>query len=163
MGGRCGLWPPPPPALSAGVMWLEIVLASVLGLVIYWFVSRDKEETLPLGDGWWGPGVRPPGGEDESIRHFKVETSDEEINVRPLLEPPRDRGWALGWGCGGNRPPVGVCFRLPFSHWGAARITHSPHPVPSPSHLSPPFPTRGRAAQLCHLLCAPPETWGGSL
>ncbi|XP_039739232.1 epoxide hydrolase 1 [Pteropus medius] len=61
-------------------MWLEIVLASVLGLVIYWFVSRDKEETLPLEDGWWGPGARPPGGEDESIRHFKVETSDEEID-----------------------------------------------------------------------------------
>lgn len=71
--------------LSAGVMWLEIVLASVLGFVIYWFVSRDKEETLPLEDGWWGPGARPPGREDESIRPFKVETSDQEIDVRLLL------------------------------------------------------------------------------
>lgn len=70
---------------SAGNMWLEILLASVLGFVIYWFVSRDKEETLPLGDGWWGPGARPTDPEDESIRPFKVETSDEEINVRPLL------------------------------------------------------------------------------
>ncbi|KAF6274537.1 epoxide hydrolase 1 [Rhinolophus ferrumequinum] len=61
-------------------MWLEILLASVLGFVIYWFVSRDKEETLPLEDGWWGPGARPTGGEDESIRPFKVETTDEEIN-----------------------------------------------------------------------------------
>ncbi|XP_036703116.1 epoxide hydrolase 1 isoform X2 [Balaenoptera musculus] len=61
-------------------MWLEILLASVLGFVIYWFVSKDKEETLPLEDGWWGPGVRPTTGEDESIRPFKVETSDEEIN-----------------------------------------------------------------------------------
>ncbi|XP_036994688.2 epoxide hydrolase 1 [Artibeus jamaicensis] len=59
-------------------MWLEILLSVVLGLVIYWFVSWDKEETLPLGDGWWGPGPRPPT-EDESIRPFKVETSDEEI------------------------------------------------------------------------------------
>uniref|UniRef100_A0A8D1WA17 Epoxide hydrolase n=1 Tax=Sus scrofa TaxID=9823 RepID=A0A8D1WA17_PIG len=64
----------------AGVMWLEILLASVLGFVIYWFVSKDKEETLLLGDGWWGPGSRPAAAEDESIRPFKVETSDEEIN-----------------------------------------------------------------------------------
>ncbi|KAL2770723.1 epoxide hydrolase 1 isoform d precursor [Daubentonia madagascariensis] len=61
-------------------MWLEILLASVLGFVIYWFISRDKEETLPLEDGWWGPGTRPTAREDESIRPFKVETSDEEIN-----------------------------------------------------------------------------------
>uniref|UniRef100_A0A8C6QPQ9 Epoxide hydrolase n=1 Tax=Nannospalax galili TaxID=1026970 RepID=A0A8C6QPQ9_NANGA len=60
-------------------MWLELLLASVLGLVIYWFVSRDKEETLPLEDGWWGPGTKPSAREDESIRPFKVETSDEEI------------------------------------------------------------------------------------
>uniref|UniRef100_A0A8D0V1Q7 Epoxide hydrolase 1 n=2 Tax=Sus scrofa TaxID=9823 RepID=A0A8D0V1Q7_PIG len=64
----------------SGVMWLEILLASVLGFVIYWFVSKDKEETLLLGDGWWGPGSRPAAAEDESIRPFKVETSDEEIN-----------------------------------------------------------------------------------
>lgn len=63
-------------------MWLELVLASVLGFVIYWFVSRDKEETLPLEDGWWGTGSKPSAKEDESIRPFKVETSDEEIKVR---------------------------------------------------------------------------------
>uniref|UniRef100_A0A673SUS2 Epoxide hydrolase n=1 Tax=Suricata suricatta TaxID=37032 RepID=A0A673SUS2_SURSU len=61
-------------------MWLEILLTSVLAfIIIYWFVSRDKEETLPLEDGWWGPGARPTAPEDESIRPFKVETSDEEI------------------------------------------------------------------------------------
>ncbi|XP_010640727.1 epoxide hydrolase 1 [Fukomys damarensis] len=60
-------------------MWLEILLASVLGFLIYWFVSRDKEETLPLEDGWWGPGAKPTVREDESIRPFKVETSEEEI------------------------------------------------------------------------------------
>uniref|UniRef100_A0A8C2FE94 Epoxide hydrolase n=1 Tax=Cyprinus carpio TaxID=7962 RepID=A0A8C2FE94_CYPCA len=48
-------------------MWLEILLASVLGFVIYWFVSKDKEETLPLEDGWWGPGVRPTAGEDKTL------------------------------------------------------------------------------------------------
>ncbi|XP_003410982.1 epoxide hydrolase 1 [Loxodonta africana] len=61
-------------------MWLEILLASVLGFVIYWFVSRDEEETLPLEYGWWGPGTRPTTEEDASIRPFRVETSDEEIN-----------------------------------------------------------------------------------
>ncbi|XP_006871197.1 PREDICTED: epoxide hydrolase 1 [Chrysochloris asiatica] len=61
-------------------MWLEIFLALVLGVVIYWFVSRDKEETLPIEYGWWGPGTTPTTGEDESIRPFKVETSDEEID-----------------------------------------------------------------------------------
>ncbi|XP_004700001.1 epoxide hydrolase 1 [Echinops telfairi] len=60
-------------------MWLEILLASVLGFAIYWFVSRDKEETLPLGSGWWGPGTKSSAAEDESIRPFKVETSDQEI------------------------------------------------------------------------------------
>ncbi|KAM6218001.1 epoxide hydrolase 1 isoform 2-T2 [Rhynchocyon petersi] len=75
-------------------MWLEILFASVLAFVIYWFVSRDKEETLPLDYGWWGPGTKPTTGEDESIRPFRVETSDQEIkdlhyrldNVR--LSPP---------------------------------------------------------------------------
>ncbi|GAB1285802.1 Epoxide hydrolase 1 [Apodemus speciosus] len=60
-------------------MWLELVLASLLAFVIYWLVSWDKEETLPLEDGWWGPGSKPSAKEDESIRPFKVETSDEEI------------------------------------------------------------------------------------
>ncbi|ELK32131.1 Epoxide hydrolase 1 [Myotis davidii] len=67
-------------AQPPGAMWLEILLASALGLVIYWFFSGDKEDTLPLGDGWWGPGARPTAPEDESIRPFKVETSDEELN-----------------------------------------------------------------------------------
>uniref|UniRef100_G1RTU8 Epoxide hydrolase n=1 Tax=Nomascus leucogenys TaxID=61853 RepID=G1RTU8_NOMLE len=61
-------------------MWLEIFLTSVLGFAIYWFISRDKEETLPLEDGWWGPGTRSAAREDNSIRPFKVETSDEEIH-----------------------------------------------------------------------------------
>ncbi|KAM5238850.1 epoxide hydrolase 1 [Ctenodactylus gundi] len=61
-------------------MWLEILLASALAVLIYWFISRDKEETLPLEDGWWGKGSRPAGREDESIRPFKVETSEEEIH-----------------------------------------------------------------------------------
>ncbi|XP_006898116.1 PREDICTED: epoxide hydrolase 1 [Elephantulus edwardii] len=75
-------------------MWLELLLASVLGFAIYWFVSRDKEETLPIEHGWWGPGTPPTTGEDESIHPFKVETSDEEIKDlylridRTRLSPP---------------------------------------------------------------------------
>lgn len=85
----CPLHPP-------GVMWLELVLASVLGFVIYWFVSRDKEETLPLEDGWWGTGSKPSAKEDESIRPFKVETSDEEIKVRhPFPDRAETKGVVL--------------------------------------------------------------------
>ncbi|XP_004375950.1 epoxide hydrolase 1 [Trichechus manatus latirostris] len=82
-------------------MWLEILLASALGFAIYWFVSRDKdkEETLPTEYGWWGPGTRPTPGEDESIRPFKVETSDEEINDlhwridKTRLRPPLEESY----------------------------------------------------------------------
>lgn len=82
-------------------MWLELVLASLLGFVIYWFVSRDKEETLPLGDGWWGPGSKPSAREDESIRPFKVETSDEEIKVRQPFPGRADtKGAVLLWSPG---------------------------------------------------------------
>lgn len=162
------------PRLSAGVMWLEIVLASVLGLVIYWFVSRDKEETLPLEDGWWGPGARPPGGEDESIRHFKVETSDEEIDVRPLLRGRAERR-------GGGRRGLGLRLGLQREQaapWEGASVCSSPTGVQSKSPTLPtrtlllptsvssfpsPTPKAQQCMQLCRLLCAPPETWGVSL
>ncbi|XP_075387013.1 epoxide hydrolase 1 [Tenrec ecaudatus] len=85
-------------------MWLEILLASVLGFAIYWFLSRDKEETLPLESGWWGPGTKPSAGEDESIRPFKVETSDQEIQDlhwrldKNRLSPPlEDSGFHYGF------------------------------------------------------------------
>lgn len=150
------LWLMDFPPLSAGVMWLEIVLASVLGFVIYWFVSRDKEETLPLEDGWWGPGARPPGREDESIRPFKVETSDQEIDVRPLLPGRAER---RGRGKPALRLGVGLGLgprRQPASPWGCAAVCSAPTGR-SPSHalcppgpfslppLSPPFPTQGPA------------------
>ncbi|KAL2770726.1 epoxide hydrolase 1 isoform b [Daubentonia madagascariensis] len=68
-------------------MWLEILLASVLGFVIYWFISRDKEETLPLEDGWWGPGTRPTAREDESIRPFKdLHQRIDKFRLTPPLE-----------------------------------------------------------------------------
>lgn len=92
-------------------MLLELLLASVLGFIIYRFVYGDKEETLPLDDGWWGPGSRPSGREDESIRPFKVETSDEEIKVRGW-----DQAWGLGWVVLGKRgaQPVLGAFLVPL-------------------------------------------------
>lgn len=61
-------------------MLLEVALALLLGAVAYLLLFRTKEEILPVGDGWWGEGQRPESGEDETIRPFKVETSEEELN-----------------------------------------------------------------------------------
>ncbi|XP_029448936.1 epoxide hydrolase 1 [Rhinatrema bivittatum] len=61
-------------------MLLEVALAVLLGAVLYMFLSQAKEETLPIGDGWWGEGQRLDSKEDETVRPFKVETSEEEIN-----------------------------------------------------------------------------------
>lgn len=52
------------------------------GMLVYWMRSRQKIKTIEIGDGWWGSGERPlKGKEDESIRPFKIETSDKEIEV----------------------------------------------------------------------------------
>ncbi|XP_071063421.1 epoxide hydrolase 1 isoform X2 [Dasypus novemcinctus] len=90
---RCHLKPAWKAAYT-GSMWLEALLTAALAAAVYWFLSRDKEESLPLGDGWWGPGTKPPGREDELVRPFTVETSEEEINDlhqrldRARLTPP---------------------------------------------------------------------------
>uniref|UniRef100_A0A8D0GWY0 Epoxide hydrolase n=1 Tax=Sphenodon punctatus TaxID=8508 RepID=A0A8D0GWY0_SPHPU len=50
---------------------------SLLGL---WMLSRKRIKTLAVGDGWWGSGDKPPKErDDDSIRPFRIETSDEEI------------------------------------------------------------------------------------
>lgn len=123
-------------------MWLEILLASVLAFVVYWFVSQDKEETLPLEDGWWGPGARPTAPEDESIRPFKVETSDEEIKVRPLPQAGLSQG--EGW-------DAWLCS-LGGWEWGALRCSHTGQgqilqrrAQPAPCPPRPPLPTRPSA------------------
>ncbi|KAM8945301.1 epoxide hydrolase 1 [Pelodytes ibericus] len=61
-------------------MFLEIALTLVAGALLYHFLFRNKNESLPMGDGWWGPGQRRESDEDESIRPFKIETSEEELN-----------------------------------------------------------------------------------
>ncbi|XP_064412637.1 epoxide hydrolase 1 isoform X2 [Latimeria chalumnae] len=59
---------------------LTSVALGAAGLLIYFLLSRRKQKTLPIGDGWWGPGVRPvQGKEDKSIRPYQVEASNEVI------------------------------------------------------------------------------------
>ncbi|NXS94197.1 HYEP hydrolase, partial [Jacana jacana] len=61
------------------------------GILVFWLRSRHKIKTIEMGDGWWGSGERPlKGKEDESIRPFKIETSDKEIeDLHHRLEQTR--------------------------------------------------------------------------
>ncbi|XP_053163720.1 epoxide hydrolase 1 [Hemicordylus capensis] len=61
-------------------MLLEILSAVVLGAIIYLYMTKKKEETLPMGEGWWGKGQKPDSEEDTTIHPFMVETSEAEIN-----------------------------------------------------------------------------------
>uniref|UniRef100_A0A2D4HJY5 Epoxide hydrolase N-terminal domain-containing protein n=1 Tax=Micrurus lemniscatus lemniscatus TaxID=129467 RepID=A0A2D4HJY5_MICLE len=61
------------------MMLLELIMAAVLGTIIYLFLNKTKEEVLPMGDGWWAAGAKPDSEEDTTIRPFKVVTSEEEI------------------------------------------------------------------------------------
>ncbi|XP_078503599.1 epoxide hydrolase 1-like [Lissotriton helveticus] len=50
------------------------------GILLCWLAFRKKVRTTEMGNGWWGAGERPlTSVEDESIRPFQVQTSDEEI------------------------------------------------------------------------------------
>ncbi|XP_066467765.1 epoxide hydrolase 1 isoform X2 [Tiliqua scincoides] len=61
-------------------MLLEILWAVVLGAIIYLYITKKKEDTLSMGDGWWGRGQKPDSEEDTAIHPFKVEASEAEIN-----------------------------------------------------------------------------------
>ncbi|XP_056213640.1 epoxide hydrolase 1 isoform X3 [Falco biarmicus] len=61
------------------IMLLEVFL--VLGtVIIYFLLSKKKEETLPFKDGWWGKGPKPDTEEDRTIWPFKVETTEGELS-----------------------------------------------------------------------------------
>ncbi|KAJ8397679.1 hypothetical protein AAFF_G00436780 [Aldrovandia affinis] len=62
-----------------GDMIAEVLVALVLGAVIYVLLLKSRREVLKTEDGWWGMGVPPETEEDDSIHPFKVETSSEEI------------------------------------------------------------------------------------
>lgn len=59
-------------------------LAAAGGLLAYLVYRRKERKTIPLGEGWWGAGVKPLS-EDPKIYSFKVETSDKEIQVNDQL------------------------------------------------------------------------------
>lgn len=68
----------------AGIMLLEVVL--VLGtVIIYFLLTKKKEETLHFKDGWWGKGQKPVFEENTTIWPFKVETTEEELSVSKSL------------------------------------------------------------------------------
>ncbi|XP_042738703.1 epoxide hydrolase 1-like [Lagopus leucura] len=59
---------------------VPVAAVGVGGMLVCWLMSRRKIKSIEMGDGWWGSGEKPlKGKEDESIRPFKIETSDEEI------------------------------------------------------------------------------------
>ncbi|KAJ8384760.1 hypothetical protein AAFF_G00198460 [Aldrovandia affinis] len=53
-------------AVGAGCVWT------------FYLHRRRKVKAIPMGEGWWGSGVKPLS-EDEKIYPFSVKTSDEEI------------------------------------------------------------------------------------
>ncbi|XP_062292972.1 epoxide hydrolase 1 [Scomber scombrus] len=60
-------------------MFTELLLCLVVGGLIFFLVQRNRSQVLTTEDGWWGAGAPPDGGEDDSIRPFKVTTSEEEL------------------------------------------------------------------------------------
>ncbi|XP_072565533.1 epoxide hydrolase 1 [Paramormyrops kingsleyae] len=51
---------------------------AVGGLAACYCATQRKAKTLPMGDGWWGVGPKPPS-EDKSIYPFLVKMSEDEI------------------------------------------------------------------------------------
>lgn len=60
-------------------MFTEVLVALVIGGLIFFLVQRSRSQVLKTEDGWWGAGAPPGGGEDITVRPFKVTTSDEEL------------------------------------------------------------------------------------
>lgn len=59
---------------------VPVAALGVGGVLLCWLRSGHKMKTIDMGDGWWGSGERPlKAKEDTSIRPFKIETSDKEI------------------------------------------------------------------------------------
>ncbi|KPP59780.1 epoxide hydrolase 1-like [Scleropages formosus] len=65
--------------VGLSTMITEVLLALVLGVVVYVLLLKGKQETLQTEDGWWGIGEPTQIPEDESIQPFRIETSSEEI------------------------------------------------------------------------------------
>lgn len=62
-------------------MFTEVLVALVIGGLIFFLVQRSMTQVLKTEDGWWGAGAPPNGEEDVTIHAFKVTTSDDELEV----------------------------------------------------------------------------------
>ncbi|XP_031176961.1 epoxide hydrolase 1 [Sander lucioperca] len=60
-------------------MLTEVLVALLVGGLLYFLVQRSRTQVLRTEDGWWGAGAPPDGGEDITIRPFTVSTSAEEL------------------------------------------------------------------------------------
>lgn len=60
-------------------MFTEVLLALVIGGLMYFLVQRSKNQVLTTEDGWWGSGAPRDAGEDDTIRSFRVTTSDQQL------------------------------------------------------------------------------------
>uniref|UniRef100_A0A8C3CK99 Epoxide hydrolase n=1 Tax=Cairina moschata TaxID=8855 RepID=A0A8C3CK99_CAIMO len=142
-------------------MWLNTALG-VGGMVVCWLMSRRKAKRLEVGDGWWGSGERSlREKEDESIRPFKIETSDKEIEDlhhrldRARYAPPLE-GAAFHYGFNSDylqkvvaywrnqfdwRKQVEILNKYPHFHTTIEGIDI--HFI----HVKPPYVPHGRAVQ----------------
>ncbi|NXU85122.1 HYEP hydrolase, partial [Xiphorhynchus elegans] len=141
---------------------VPVAALGVGGMLVYWLRSRRKIETIEMGDGWWGSGERPLRmKEDESIRPFKIVTSDKEIEdlYRRLDQArytPHVEGAAFHYGFNSSylqkvvaywrnqfdwRKQVEVLNKYPHFHTTIEGIDI--HFI----HVKPPYVPHGRAVQ----------------
>ena len=66
-------------------MFIELMVAVVIGGLILFFIQRSKNQVLKTVDGWWGTGAPSDAKENVKIRPFKVTISDEELEVCSTL------------------------------------------------------------------------------
>ncbi|MED6282089.1 epoxide hydrolase [Characodon lateralis] len=66
-------------SLHRRIMFTAVLVAVVIGGLIFFLVQRSRNQVLKTENGWWGPGAPPDAEEDITIRSFKVTTSDEEL------------------------------------------------------------------------------------
>ncbi|XP_059838592.1 epoxide hydrolase 1 [Hypanus sabinus] len=60
-------------------MWL-IIFTLVVGILVYYLFLRENPRSIPEGFGWWGEGdPLEEEEEDESVKPFKLEVSEEMI------------------------------------------------------------------------------------
>ncbi|NXL88749.1 HYEP hydrolase, partial [Alectura lathami] len=67
--------------LQKNAVLVPVAAVGVGGMLVCWLMSRrQKIKSIEMGDGWWGAGEKPLNAyEDESIRPFRIEASDKDI------------------------------------------------------------------------------------